>query len=59
MNYEIKKRTWTCKNGHINSLSNTFCPICKENEFKEKLKLYNIKKKKQYIYEKKDKEKTV
>jgi len=52
MEYEIKPKTWTCPNGHINSLSNKECPLCKEDKFKEIVRERNLISKKKYNYTK-------
>ena len=53
MEYEIKCRTWTCHRGHINSVTNKECPLCKEEEVKERTRIHNLLTKKKYNYHKK------
>ena len=48
MEYNITPKTWTCPNGHINSITNKECPLCKEEKFKEMVRERNLISKKKY-----------
>jgi len=48
MEYKIKPKTWICPAGHINSLENKECPICKYAKTKEQIEETKIINRKKY-----------
>jgi len=47
----MQNKTWTCPQGHINSINNKTCPICELERLKEERRLKELKPKKKYVYE--------